>query len=73
MKYSDHRETIFKGLARLLEEKRTPDTPLPVATPRLIADPKHLAFRPATNRALRRRVRRVRFKMPAFEKPWSAA
>lgn len=73
MRFSEQRETIYKGLARILEEKRPEDLPVPVATPRLIADPPALAFTPAPNRAARRayqdRTDRG-FKPPAFEKPW---
>ncbi len=72
MRFSGQRETIFRGLARMMEEKRPEGLPVPVATPRLIKDPIGLAFTPVPNRASRRRPAR-RFKMPAFEKSWSIA
>lgn len=77
MTYAEQRETMYKGFARYLEEQRgagkLDDLPLPVATPRLIADPPSLAFTPMPNRASRRMTRTVRrFKFPAFEKTWSA-
>lgn len=81
MRFSEQRETIYKGLARIIDEQRAAgkltDLPVPVATPRYIADPPALAFKPAQTRADRRaRMRDIRrlsgagFKMPAFEKPW---
>ncbi len=71
MRFKEQRETLYRGFARLLEERRPDDLPVPVATPRLIRDPQGLAFTPASNRASRRRNLPVtRFKMPAYVKTW---
>lgn len=64
MRFSDQRETIYKGLARMIDEKRPEDMPLPYATPRFLADPPALAFSPVANRASRRKGKRGRQRLP---------
>lgn len=75
MRFAEQRETIYKGLHRLIEEQRAAgkleDYPVPVATPRIIKDPPSLAFVPVLNRASRRVSRSVRrHKPPAYTKTW---
>lgn len=64
MRFSDHRETFFKGML-------IPDNL--VATPRIIADPPALAFHPVANRASRRKGKRGRvgrITLNGFETHW---